>query len=69
MATYKQIQKYVKNKYGKTVKSCWIAHVKEMSGLHPRVSSRRYDPKVRQVPCPPEKIKLIQEAMQYLAMI
>jgi len=47
MATYKQIQEYVKRKYGFVPKSCWIAHVKEMNGLKPRVSARRYDAKIR----------------------
>lgn len=69
MATYNQIQSYVKTKFGKTVKPCWIAHVKEMNGLNPRVSHRRYDPTVRQVPCPADKVKPIQEAMKYFGMI
>ena len=69
MATYKQIQDYVKKHYGFMPKSCWIAHVKEMSGLQPRVSHRRYDSKIRQVPCPPEKVKPIQEAMRHFEMI
>jgi len=34
-ATYSEIQQYVKSKYGKVVKTCWIAHVKELSGLPP----------------------------------
>jgi hypothetical protein len=29
MATYKQIQEYVKAEYGYQPKSCWIADVKE----------------------------------------
>ena len=33
MATYRQIQEYVKQEYGCTVKTCWIAHVKELNGL------------------------------------
>jgi hypothetical protein len=69
MATYNLIQKYVKSKYGRTVKSCWIAHVKEMNGLNPRVSPRRYDPKVRQVPCPADKVKIIEEAFRHFGMI
>lgn len=32
MATYKEIQQYVKLKYGFTPKTCWIAHMKEMYG-------------------------------------
>ena len=69
MATYKQIQEYVKRKYDFVPKSCWIAHVKEMNGLKPRVSARRYDPKKRQVPCPQNKIKPIEDAMRHFGMI
>ncbi len=69
MATYKQIQEYVKSYYGFSPKSCWIAHVKEMNGLQPRVSYRRYDSKIRQVPCPTDKMKPIQEAMRHFGMI
>jgi len=35
MATYKEVQEYIKKKYGFIVKTCWIAHVKEMCGLNP----------------------------------
>ncbi len=33
MATYKEIAKEFKHRYGKTVKTCWIAHVKDENGL------------------------------------
>ena len=33
MATYEEIQDYIKQKYGFTPKTCWIAHVKEICGL------------------------------------
>src|SRR5438132_6307968 len=38
MATYEKIQKWIRENYGYTVKSCWIAHVKEMCGLNPRAA-------------------------------
>jgi len=69
MATYKEIQEYVKKQYGFVPKSCWIAHVKEMNGLNPRISPRRYDPKIRQVPCPADKVKPISEAFHHFNMI
>jgi hypothetical protein len=69
MATYRQIQDYVKRQDGFVPKSCWIAHVKEMLGLKPRVSPRRYDSKVRQVSCPPDRVKPIQEALRHFGMI
>jgi hypothetical protein len=36
MATYKDIQKYVKQRFGFEPKTCWIAHVKELNGLPTR---------------------------------
>ena len=33
MATYKEIQAYVKEKYGFQPKTCWIAHMKEVCGI------------------------------------
>lgn len=52
MATYKQIQEYVKDNHGYTAKTCWIAHMKEVSGLQPRMSPRRHSPHKRVHPCP-----------------
>ncbi len=66
MATYKQIENWVKQNHGFVPKGCWIAHCKEMEGLEPKISSRRYDPNIRQVPCPLEKRKPIIEAIRYL---
>jgi len=64
MATYKQIQDYVKEKRGFTVKSCWIADVKEQCGLNPKVSPNRISSTCRQNPCPPEKVEAIKEALK-----
>ncbi len=69
MATYKEIQSYVKNKSGFTPKSCWIAHVKEICGLSPRISPNRKDNGVRQFPCPDDKVEAIKMAFQYFEMI
>ena len=33
MPTYRDIQEDVKKLHGRTVKTCWIAHVKELNGL------------------------------------
>jgi hypothetical protein len=38
MGTYKEIQEDIHKRYGRTVKTCWIAHVKELNGLKPRSS-------------------------------
>ena len=68
MATYKEIQHYVKSNYGYVPKSCWIAHCKEMSGLAPRRSPRRYGER-RVYPCPPERKATIVEAFRHFEMI
>jgi hypothetical protein len=69
VAKYREIQDYVKKEYGLLPKSCWIAHVKEMTGLQPRISHRRYDPNVRQEPCPPNKVEPIKKAFRHFGMI
>lgn len=69
MATYKEIQDWVKKNYGFTVKSCWIAHVKEMYGLNPKKAANRMDPTKRIYPCPSDKIEPIKQAFRYFGMI
>ena len=69
MATYKQIQDDVRRWSGKHVKTCWIAHVKELNGLHPRQAPNRHTPHERQVPCPDVMRPLIEESMQRLGML
>ncbi|WP_413305940.1 hypothetical protein AA0X95_04740 [Bacillus sp. 1P10SD] len=64
MATYKQIQDYIKDKYGYSVKTCWIAHMKEDCGLNPKV----YSPTSRAHPCPPSKQYGLREAFQHFNM-
>jgi len=44
MATYKQIQTRVKQRYGFISKTRWIAHIKHMSGLPMRKTFNRHDP-------------------------
>jgi hypothetical protein len=39
MAIYRQIQESVRTRFGQVVKTCWIAHVKELNGL-PRKDAR-----------------------------
>ncbi len=69
MATYKEIQSYVKNESGFKPKTCWIAHVKDLCGLSPRIAPNRKDNSVRQLPCPDSKIEAIKMALRYLEMI
>jgi hypothetical protein len=67
MATYKQIQTYVRTEYGFVPKSCWIAHCKEICGL-PLRKSRRGD-KQRVYPCPIDKREKIMETFKYFKII
>jgi len=69
MATYKKIQEYIKKKYGFTVKTCWIAHVKEMCGLNPRIAANRYSLRSRENPCPADKIEPIKDTFKHFSMI
>ena len=65
MPTYRRIQEYVRLKYGYTVKTCWIADVKEREGLSPRRAPNRRTGK-RANPCPPDKLEPIREALRTL---
>ena len=69
MSTYQQIQEFVREKYGFTVKTCWIAHVKEISGLTPRIAPNRTDNTKRINPCPPDKIEPIKQALRHFGII
>ncbi len=69
MATYKQLQGYVKDRYGVSIKSCWIAHMKEICGLDVKMSHRRYAPNSRVNPCPDNKKPMIEDAFRHYIMI
>jgi len=69
MATYKQIQEYVKTTYGYVPKSCWIAHMKEILGLNPREAYNRYESSKRTYPCPVNKQKDLEEAFKHFNMV
>lgn len=69
MATYKKIQIYVKKKYGFRPITCWIAHVKEMAGLHVKKAWNRKIEKKRENPCPSSKVELIMAAFRHFGMI
>lgn len=69
MATYKQIQNWVRTNFGFAARTCWIAHVKEMCGLELRQAPNRIDENVRTNPCPPDKVEPIKDAFRYFGMI
>ncbi len=67
MATYIQIQNFIKNKYNFSVKTCWIADVKNQFGLTTKVAHNRKSSQ-RTHPCPENKKKYIAEALRYFKM-
>jgi hypothetical protein len=68
MATYEQIQNYVKNNYSYKLKTCWIAHVKELCGLPVRKAwNRKREQRI--IPCPEDKIEDIKCAFRHFGMI
>lgn len=68
MATYKQIQIWVKEKYHFIVKTCWIADIKNQCGLPMRVAPNRIG-KDRINPCPTNKKEPIISALLHFGMI
>mgnify|MGYP001078325396 CR=1 FL=1 len=68
MATYREIQEWVKRNYGFTPKTCWIADVKSQCGLPMRKAPNRQGTK-RKYPCPKGKVKQIKAAFRHFGMI
>ena len=69
MATYKEIQSYVKAEYGYVPKTCWIAHMKEICGLPVKIAPNRYSSDKREKPCPPDKMESIKSAFVHFKML
>ena len=67
MATYKQIQEYVAQKYGVAVKTCWIAEVKDSYGLTRGPATNREGPE-RKHPCPLKHWDIIEDALKHFGM-
>jgi hypothetical protein len=68
MATYKQIQTWVKQNYGFVPETCWIADVKSQAGLPMQIAPNRKGVE-RVKPCPPEKMESIRAALRHFGMI
>ena len=69
MATYKEIQGYVKETYGFLPKTCWIVHMKELCGIPVKNAPNRISPSHREKTCPPEKMPYVKEAVRHFGMI
>ncbi|GLZ23004.1 hypothetical protein [Burkholderia plantarii] len=65
MATYRDIQAFVKERYGIDAQSAWIAHVKELNGLP--VKSRRTSIRIKS--CPEQWRAAIEEAMRHFGWL
>jgi hypothetical protein len=68
MATYKQIQDWIKQQYGFAPKTCWIADIKNQYGLTQRRAPNRKG-EIRVCPCPVDKMDAIRAALRYFGMI
>ncbi len=69
-ATYDEIKDYIFDKYSVKVSSLYIAQVKQKHGIIERDcynNPKKETPKQPQ--CPPEKVKLIEEALRHFKMI
>ncbi|OEZ55469.1 hypothetical protein [Duganella sp. HH105] len=69
MATYEQIRNDVREQNGKIVQNCWIAHVKELNGLAPKVAANRHSLNSRVKPCPDSVRPMIEASMRRFKMI
>jgi len=69
MATYKEIQDDIRRQHKRTVKPCWIAHVKELNGLPMRQAPNRHAFTHRANPCPNNVRPLIEASMRPFGMM
>jgi len=69
MATYKQIQDFVKSNFGVSVKTCHIAHVKHVHGFVMRPAPNRKSLDARVFECPDRNKVLIETAMKHFKML
>jgi len=69
MATYREIQEYIKNKHSISIKTCWIADMKEHHGLNKRVAPNRISTDSKTNPCPDNKKEMISDAFKHFEMI
>lgn len=69
-ATYDEIKAYIWEHYQTKVSSLYIAQIKEKCGLDKRENFNLSKKENAKVPnCPPEKERMIKEALEYFGMI
>lgn len=69
MATYKEIQDYIRSKHNIVVQTCWIADMKEHHGFNKRTVPNRINLETKVKPCPEDKKSLITDAFKHFEMI
>lgn len=69
MATYKDIQLYVNEKFNITVKTCWIADVKEKHGIKMKIAPNRKPDGKRVYPCPEKYVYMIVDSLIHFEVI
>lgn len=69
MATYKQLQEYIKVKNGVSVKTCHIAHVKHLHGFQMKQAPNRISADSRVYECPDKYVIFIEQAMKHFGML
>jgi hypothetical protein len=68
MATYRQIQGWVREHYGFTPRTGWIAHCKALNGLPVRRAQNKKGA-TRREPCPPDKQAAIERALWHFGLL
>jgi hypothetical protein len=68
MATYREIQAWVKKQSDFVPKTCWIAHVMSDQNLTTRKAPNRISGTMRQHPCPDDKRPAILAALKHFKM-
>jgi hypothetical protein len=69
MATYREIQNWLRTRHNFVPKTCWIAHVMSEHGLTRRPVPNRLDQASRKYPCPDDKRPAILEALRKFSMV
>ncbi len=69
MATYREIQNWVRAASGFVPKTSWIAHVKADRGLIGRTAVNRFDHPKRVNPCPTKRRAAIEAALRHFGMV
>jgi hypothetical protein len=69
MATYREIQNWVRAASGFVPKTSWIAHVKADCGLTERASPHRFKHPTRVNPCPTSRRAAILAAFRHFGMV